>query len=268
MPVTIKNTFTEAKYTKEQYWLYTNALPAGMHIERANTQTDVNATVLNYLVQKFENEALLKTLDLPCGEQEFISYEKQLFPQADITGIDILPGVAKPGVRRLQMDVSMPFTIPDGEQYDLITSISGVMMFSNTKLFIDNCISRLKRGGTFIITNDNSATLKDRLTYLLFGNFRMFPVVYADNAWVTEYVSIQEMVRLLRINGLTIKDIVYTSSNWKDCLIWPLAFLIYPLQKGYMRRFKGVLPQVLIEKMYPFKHLYCRHFTIITEKAA
>ncbi len=266
MPGITKSTFTEAQYTKEQSWQKTNALPAGMLIKRANTEMNVNATVLNYLVQKFDKNAPLKTLDLPCGEQEFVSYEKQLFPQADITGVDILPGEAKPGIRRLKMDVSMPFTIPDGEQYDLITSISGVMMFSNTKLFIENCISRLKRGGTFIITNDNSATLKDKLTYLLFGNLRMFPAVYADNAWVTENVSIAETVRLLRINGLTIKDIVYTSSNWKDYLIWPLAFFIYPLQRWYMRRFKGVLPQSLIEKMYPFRHLYCRHYIIITEK--
>lgn len=266
MQATTKSSFTDAKYTEEQSWQKTNALPEGMNIERANTQAGVNATVLNYLVQKFEKEAPLTTLDLPCGGQEFASYIRQLFPQANITGIDIVPGTAKPGLQRLQMDISQPFTLPHGEQYDLITSISGVMVFSNTKLFVDNCISRLKRGGTFIVTNDNSATLKDKLTFLLFGNLRMFPAVYADNAWVTENVSIQEMVRLLRTNGLLIKDIVYTSSNIRDYLIWPLAFCIYPIQRWFLRRFGNDLPQTFIKKMYPFKHLYCRHYLIITEK--
>ena len=258
--------FTEAKYSTEHSWQKTNALPAGMRIERANTQSDVNSTVLNYLVQKFDKQAPLTTIDLPCGGQEFVSYLKQLFPQASITGVDIIAADAKPGIHFLQMDISEPFTISQGEQYDLITSISGVMMFSNTKLFIDNCISRLKKGGTFILTNDNSATLKDKLTFLLFGNLRMFPAVYADNAWLTENVSIQELVRLLRTNGVIIKDIVYTSSNPRDYLIWPFAFFIYPVHRWFLKRFKNTLPPSLIEKMYPFKHYYCRHYIIIGEK--
>lgn len=266
MTSVINPTFTEAKFSDAESWQKTNALPANLQVERAQTQVDVNKTVLNYLAQKFLQNASLKTLDLPSGDMEFAGYVKAIFPNAEVTAVDIMPKLPKQGINFLQMDISRPLTIPEGEQFDLVTSVSGIMMFSNTKLFIENVISRLKKGGTFVVTNDNSATLKDKLTYLLYGSTRMFPPVFNDKEWVTENVPVQELVRLLRTNGMVIKDIVYTSDNSKDFFIKPLAAFVYAIQKNYLKKFKNDLPEALIKKMYPYKHLFARHYIIITEK--
>jgi 2-polyprenyl-3-methyl-5-hydroxy-6-metoxy-1,4-benzoquinol methylase len=258
--------FTEQKFTANTSWTHENALPENLQVQRAQTETGVNTTLLNYLAQRFSKYVPMQVLELPCGNMEFAAGMKQVLPMAEITAADIVSPQGKPGIRFVQMDLSKPFTLPP-QQYDLVTSVSGVMMFNNIGQFIESCCSRTKSGGTFIVTNDNSNTLKDRLTFLLFGNLRMFKPVFADTEGVVENVPVQALVKMLRNNGVQIKDIVYTSSGWKEYLFLPLGLLTYPLQRWYLRKFRQVLPQDLVRKMYPFKHLFSRHYIIITEKS-
>ena len=266
MPDIFNSSFSENKYLDESSWQKTAALPKDLHIQQAQTQTDVNSTVLNFLSQKFDLNAPLKTLDLPCGNLEFVSYLKQIFPTSTLTAVDVVKPTLKEGIQFLEMDVSKEFTIPPATKFDLITSISGVMMFSNTKHFIESCIERLKPKGIYIITNDNSATIKDKLAYLFIGSFRIFKPVFADGEHLTENVPVHELCRLLRINNMVVKDIVYTSAYAKDYIFWPIAALVYPLHRLYLSKIRGALPDTLINKMYPFKHLFCRHYIIIAEK--
>ncbi|RZK24504.1 MAG: class I SAM-dependent methyltransferase [Hymenobacter sp.] len=245
------------------------ALPADFVVVRGQTQKDVNRTVLTTLVNRFPADAALRVLDLPCGNLEFLSYVARLFPKATLSGADITaPAVANPAVSFVKMDLTKDFQLPDEPSFDLITSISGVMMFGNTLSFVRNCAARLKPGGTLVITNDNSATIIDKVAYLLFGRYRLFKPIYEDTEELTQYVPLPELCRLLRTHGVAIEQIAYTSFYRKDLLLLPLALLIYPIQKYYLRRLPTQLPPELIAQMYPFKGLFGKHYIITGRKAA
>ena len=237
-----------------------------MEIIRGETQKHVNYKILEYLVKRFDKDSPLKVLDLPCGGMHFLSYMRRLFPKADLYGADIKSLRPEESIHYIQMDLTKDFTISEEEKFDLITSISGIMQFSNTLSFISNCVRRLKKDGTFIITNDNASTVKDKISFLLLGHHRIFKVLYEDAEELTENVSIQEVCRLLRTNGLEIEGIKYTSAYRKDIIYLPIAILIYPIQWIYLRRYKTKLPDHLKWQMYPFKYCFCKHYIITARK--
>lgn len=241
-------------------------LPQGMSIERGENQKNVNRNILQFLINKYDRQQALKVLDLPCGKLTFLGYVRDLFPNASLTGADIVVPVMRKGIDFIPMDLTREFAIPRSEQYDLITSIAGVMMFSNTLSFIENCTSRLKQGGTIIITNDNSATVIDRMSYMFLGRFRMFKPVYEDTETLTNFVPIQELIRLLRIHNIEIEKIEYTSFYAKDLKYLPIALLVYPFQLLYLLMYRTRLPGELKWKKYTFKHLFCKAYYIVGMK--
>lgn len=237
-----------------------------LQVERGETQKGVNEKVLQLVTDKFPKKDFFKALDLPCGSGLFLNYVKQLFPNAELTGADI----REPGMVNLknyvQMDLSKNFSLSPAERYDLITSVSGVMMFENTKSFISNCISQLKPNGTFIITNDNSATIIDKFFFLFLGRYRLFKPVFEDKETLTQNISLPELCRLLSIHGLEIETIMFTSTYIKDFIFFPLAVLIYPVQMLYMSRYKTTVSPRLINLMFPFKHYFCRHYIMVARR--
>lgn len=241
-------------------------LPSNLTVERAQTQKDANKIILTELINRFDSEKPLKVLDLPCGNLEFLSYVKTLFPNSELHGADIMQPKSDLKIDFYPMDLTKDFTALDNTKYDLITSISGVMMFSNTLSFIDNCCNHLKPGGTFIVTNDNNATIIDRIAFLFLGRFRMFKAVFEDHETLTENVPIQELVRLLRKNEIEITKIEYTSFYRKDLIFMPLTLLIYPIQMWHLRRLKSQLPDNLIRQKYPFKHFFYKNYIIYGHK--
>jgi 2-polyprenyl-3-methyl-5-hydroxy-6-metoxy-1,4-benzoquinol methylase len=241
-----------------------STLPSDFKIERGETQRNVNYTVLKNLFGRIPADA--KVLDLPCGSQLFLGYLKELYPSADLTGADIMEPEKKEGIQFVKMDLTKEFEMPRQEQFDLISSISGVMMFSNTQSFIENCCARLKKDGLFVVTNDNSMTIMDRMRYLLFGRVRMFSPIYEDHEAVTQNVPVMELVRLLRTNGIHVEKIQYTSFYRRDLLFLPLALLVYPIQYLYLMRIKSSLPNKIKAQAYPFAHLLKRHYVIIGKK--
>ncbi|GEO10444.1 class I SAM-dependent methyltransferase [Segetibacter aerophilus] len=235
-------------------------------VARGETQKNVNKEILKFLTKRFEKKQPSKILDLPCGTMLFASYLKLIFPSAQITGADIQePAVEE--TRFVKMDLTKEFSLLTDETYDLITSISGIMMFGNTLSFISNCSKRLTPEGTFIITNDNSATILDKLFFLFLGRFRLFKPVFEDSETLIQNVSIQELCRLLRTNGLEIETIKYTSIYVKDLLFFPIAILIYPIQTLYLY-YKTKYSTPLVRLMFPFKQYFCRHYIIVARKVS
>ncbi|RYE36331.1 MAG: methyltransferase domain-containing protein [Sphingobacteriaceae bacterium] len=231
-------------------------------VPRGQTQEGVNQKVISYLFENFPKDIKLKALDLPCGTLEFLTCVKQLFPDAELTGADIFAPEKKAGINFRQMDLTEDFTIPEDQKFDLVTTISGVMMFSNTLRFVKNAADKLLPGGTFILTNDNNATIKDRLAYFFLGRYRIFNLVFEDNQVMTENVPVNELVRLIRTHGIRIDDIEYTSFSLKDLVFAPFALVAYLSQWLYLKRLNTQLPQKLISEMYPFKQLLCKHYII------
>lgn len=244
-------------------------LPENFTVLRGQTQKHVNHTILTELINRFEKGASFEALDLPCGNMEFLSYVKALFPAARLCGADIAPPRENPThIPFKQMDLSADFTLPNLPQFNLVTSVSGVMMFGNTESFVRNCAARLKPGGTYVVTNDNSATIIDKLAYLFLGRHRIFKPVFEDSEGLTQLIPIQELCRLMRKNGIAVERITYTSSYTKDLLYLPFALLVYPFQKFYLRRLKTDLPDGIVRQMYPFKHLFCKHYIITGVKTS
>ena len=242
------------------------ALPAGLNIARGETQVGVNELVLTRLYNRYAPDEAFSAVDLPCGSGHFLDCLRQLFPRAQLWGGDIARPAPHAEARLFEMDLTEDFPFPPGQQFDLVTSISGVMMFSNTLRFIKNCTGVLKPGGTFVLTNDNQATLRDRLSYLFMARYRIFDAVFEDDELMTENVPINELVRLLRTHGVEIEDIHYTSLYRKDLVLLPLAVIAYAVQYLYLRRRNTRLPAELKWKMYPFRHMFHRHYVIFGRK--
>ena len=239
-----------------------------LNIQRGQTQKGVNRKVLSNLIDIMPSDSNTKILDLPCGNMELLGYMHQLTPNAKLYGADITKKDSPPFISFRQMDLTKEFVQLPEQDFDIITSISGVMMFGNTLGFIRNCVSKLKTGGTFVLTNDNVATIMDRFAYLLLARYRIFMPIYHDNELLTDIIPIQELCYILRKNGIEIDNIEYTSSYLKDLIYLPIAVLIYPLQWLYLQKFKNALPEKLLKSMYPFKHLFCKHYIITGHKSS
>jgi 2-polyprenyl-3-methyl-5-hydroxy-6-metoxy-1,4-benzoquinol methylase len=242
-------------------------LPIHLTIERGETQKDVNTSVLKELVNRIDGTKSMKVMDLPCGSGNFLKYIHTLFPKAELSGADIvLPTNAPENTKRYRLDLTKDFDIDENERYDLITSISGVMMFGNTQNFIENCSKRLNSGGLFVVTNDNASTIVDRLAFLFLGRHRQFPLVFEDNQGITQNIPIQELVRLLRANQFDIEKVEYTSFYKKDLMYLPLILLVAPFQYLYIKLLKTSIKKDVIDQMFVFKQYLYKHYIIYAVK--
>jgi 2-polyprenyl-3-methyl-5-hydroxy-6-metoxy-1,4-benzoquinol methylase len=268
VPITMKNNLNAALHPT--YAIKPPGLaipkPENIRIDRGETERHVNKRILENLVDMLPPDQSIKVLDLPCGNLSFLGYLRHIFPYSELTGADIQQPKPKQGIEFIQMDLTKEFSIPRDEQYDLITSISGVMMFSNTLSFIENCSSRLKKNGNIIISNDNSMTIMDRLRTMVLGRVRLFNPIYEDNESMVQNIPIMELIRLMRINGFDIEKIEYTSFYKRDLVYLPLALMLYPFQFLYLLKLNSTLARKLRWKAYPFRHLLCRHYFIIGKK--
>lgn len=236
--------------------------PSEIHIERGETQKDVNSTLLNELTQIIPQHEAIQVLDLPCGTGQFLKYIQQLYPKAKLHGIDIEKNIGNEDIEFVQSDLSRNFNMSEEAQFDLITSVSGVMMFENTKFFIENCSKRLKKGGTFVVTNDNSATIIDRLSFMILGRTRQFRIIYENDEGLKQNLSIQYLVRILRLNNIEIQKVTYTSFYAKDLIYLPLALLCAPFQYLYLKRVNTELPKSLVKQMFSFKQYLYKHYIL------
>lgn len=254
----------EKEFIKGKNLIYTDS--GYIKISRGETQKNVNYSVLQLILREFGRSKSFDIMDLPCGSMSFLKYLHKLYPKASLYGADIKNISQQPEIQFVKMDLTKDFTLASEKKFDLITSISGVMMFGNTLRFVSNCTERLKKSGTLIITNDNSSTIIDKLAFLLLGRHRIFKPLYEDSEELTQNISIQELCRLLRTNGLIIEKIVFTSFYVKDIIYIPIVLLIYPIQQLYIWNYKTKLPSYLKRQMFSFKHYFCKHYIIVARR--
>jgi SAM-dependent methyltransferase len=181
-------------------------------------------------------------------------------------GADIIQQNLSFGIKYYPMDLTREFHLPEEEKFDLVTSISGVMMFGNTLNFIRNCVERIKPGGLFVLTNDNSSTIIDRMAFITLGRHRQFPLVYEDDWGITQNIPIQELIRLLRSNGMEIDKVEYTSFYWKDMLYLPFVILVAPLQYIHVKTMKTKMPKHVLKQMFGLKQFFYKHYVIYARK--
>ena len=240
-------------------------------VPRGNTAAGVNKTILEYLHKNLTRNQWTSVLDLPCGNGMFLSAVRKHFDMK-VKGGDIRekPALLSPD-EYIVIDAASPFPALPDEKFDVITCISGIGEFGNTSQFFDFCRTRLNDGGALFVSNDNVATIQDRLLYLVLGRTRRMKLfrIYRQSLW--NLIPIGILIRFLHDAGFAIEDIRYLVNKKKDYWMLPLALLVFPIQYLYVYFayfFEKVrAPYDLRRKMYPFRSLYSAHYVVIARRA-
>jgi 2-polyprenyl-3-methyl-5-hydroxy-6-metoxy-1,4-benzoquinol methylase len=236
------------------------------NIPRGNTSRGVHQAIIEYVLQSGESVDGKAMLDIPCGEGNFLSSLQTFFPKAILRGCDLRKPSTIVKEDFSPIDANYPFTVFPGTTFDYIFSISGVMEFDNTLQFFTQCQNHLRDGGIFIVTNDNVAGIRDRLSYFWLGKPKQYSLFVTQDQPTWKIIPLSNMIRILQDAGFRIREILYVPLQWKDWLPFPLALLIYPIQRLHLRSVTTSIPQVLRDEMYCCRSLLSRHYIIICEK--
>jgi 2-polyprenyl-3-methyl-5-hydroxy-6-metoxy-1,4-benzoquinol methylase len=235
-------------------------------IPRGHTARGVHRAILEYLIDQGPKWNKKNLLDLPCGQGQLMGTLSNFFPESRVFGADMQPPKNVSITNFAQVDASRPFNIFSPEKFDLITSVSGVMEFDNTLQFFEQCKNLLNESGTFVVSNDNVMTVRDRLSFFWLGKFRQYSIFTKQEYPTWKVITIYNMTRILQDAGFTIKEIRYCSVRGKDYFMLPLAIIIYPIKFLYIQFAKHGMPVELRSRMYPFACLLYRHYFIVCEK--
>ena len=167
------------------------------NISRGNTCKGVNREIIKYLLSLKNDFADEHFLDLPCGEGAFLKAVHEFFPQAKPVGGDLRPPSKFFSPEFLQIDARRGISLQTKRKFKVITCISGVMEFDNTLNFFESVKENLEENGSFIVTNDNLLTVRDRFLYLLFGRFRQFRFTIDKKQPTWKILTLQNLLRIL-----------------------------------------------------------------------
>lgn len=221
------------------------------------------SVVLEYLASRGAEWTSL--FDVPCGSGDFLEEVGRRHPGRKLLGADIAAPERR-GFDFIRFDASKDFPIPPAARFDVITSISGVMEFDNTSGFIRNCLERLNEGGALVVTNDNCFTVRDRLSYLLIGRLRRFPLLLEAGTPTYRHVPLQELCKIFYEQGLRLEKVRYVGFFPEDFLFLPLALLLYPLQLVHLLTRRSNVPRPERIRLFPFRSLLARHYVLFLSR--
>ncbi len=230
-------------------------------IPRGNTCHGVNHAVFEHLVADGRDLSRSALLDVPCGDETFVKFLRSTFPRARVVGCDRRLPAGGPDGAFATVNAARPFSL-GGEQFDVVCCISGVMEFDNTLQFFESCRSHLKDDGVFIVTNDNIASARDRLTFLALGKTRRFELFADSDRPTWKVLPIQNLLRLLHDAGFSVRSIRYVPVRAKDWLLLPFALLLWPGQWLYATFARGTMPVARRRMLFPFISLLSRHYVV------
>jgi len=254
-----------------EIWSIQTAFPkiietAASQVPRGNTCRGVNERIGQIFEKRDWNLNGKDFLDLACGEGEFLRYLAVKYPEVRAKGADrqfFCDNQRSPPIAKANLEE--PFRVFEQICFDFVICISGVMEFDNTLQFFRCCREHLKPGGYFLVTNDNVATVRDRLTFFFCGKPRQFPLFTQPGQATWKILHIQNMVRNLLEAGFRIDEIHYTPVFRKDLLFIPIALLIYLWQEKIVMNSTHGAPSPWGRMMYPFSSLISRHYIIVCQ---
>jgi hypothetical protein len=241
--------------------------PDWRSIENGNTHRGVNRDVLKFLWQWNDRNPTQSLLDAPCGQGEFLKAVKQILPDVRIAGQDLLaeplPEIAHAFRRG---DQSKGFIDLDGQCFDVVTNISGVMCMDGASAIFSRTHDLLAPGGLFIVTNDNILTVRDRFSFLLFGRVKRFKLLMHPGEGNWNLMLIQSLWQLLRTNRFKVVRVEYTTVFTEDWIWLPFALLLYPLWWLSFAFKKEEMDGATRRALFPFKALLARHYVIYAQR--
>jgi len=236
-------------------------------ITKGNTQKGVNKAILRFLYGHSHQHPVRSLLDAPCGQGDFLRSFQTVFPGSHMEGFDLfcepLPEV-RPYFKKA--DFKNLFQNLKSSQFDVITNISGVMVADQVSDFISEAKKHLNPNGILVLTNDNILTVRDRLSFLLFGRLKRFKLFFSPEEGNWNVVLIQGLWKQLKSNGFDIQKVEYTSFYLEDFLFFPLALLMYPLMWLHLLFGKGEMDFHSRKMLFPFSALLARHYVIYAQK--
>lgn len=235
-------------------------------VTKGNTQKGVNLAILRFLDEN-SSPRPSSLLDAPCGQGDFLKSFQVVFPGAHMEGFDLycdpLPEAA-PYFKKT--DFKDIFKNLKKSSFDVITNISGVMVVDQLSQYIPQAKEHLNPHGYLILTNDNTITVRDRLSFLFFGRLKRFKLFFSPQEGNWNVVLIQALWKHLKANGFEIRKVQYTSFYVEDFFFLPLALLIYPFMWLHILTGKGEMPIRDRKILFPFSALLARHYIIYAQK--
>jgi hypothetical protein len=233
------------------------------NIPRGNTSPGVNREIIKYLLSLGEEFTDDHLLDVPCGEGYFLQAVKDFFPNIKTVGADLNPPSTVFPHQFQPINAQHNFSLETRQKFRVITCISGVMEFSNTLSFFEELKRNLGEDGWLIVTNDNLLSVRDRFSYLFFGRFRQYPLLFQNYQPTWKITPLQNLFRVLAESGFETVEIKYVAPKKAEWLWLPLALPIYIFQYLHLRFNSQEIP--LSEKLqrYPFLSLLSRHYIVI-----
>lgn len=234
------------------------------NIEKGNTQKGVNKAIIQFLAQK----KWQSLFDIPCGQGEFLRSLQRIFPKTQLLGQDLYAEPV-PEIRNffLKGDAKSPFSQIQNKTFDIITSISGVMVFDHVSGFFENCRQHLNPQGYLIVTNDNILTIRDRLSFLFLGRLKRFKLHYSKDEGNWNVMLIQGLWKQFKSHGFEIEKIEYTTHYVEDIIFFPVALFLYPLWALYIFLGKGEMTFKERKELFPFFALTARHYVIYGKRS-
>ncbi|OYZ13516.1 MAG: hypothetical protein B7X65_23400 [Polaromonas sp. 39-63-25] len=237
-------------------------------IPRGMTCRGVHRAIIEYLLRSPGDLTNTSMLDVPCGRGDLALSLRRFFPQADVRGCDLIKPEGLASRDFVFVDASRKFTVFPEKKFDYIFSVSGVMEFDNTLQFFESCHDHLRNGGSFLVTNDNIVSVRDRISYFFLGKVRQYHLFVTPGQGSWKVIPIHNLLRILQDAGFETREVRYTSLLFKDWLMLPLALLVYPIQLVYMTLSRSEMPLAERRVMYPFRSLLCRHYIVVCQKSA
>lgn len=235
-------------------------------VPKGNTQKGVNHHVYQLLQQTVDLKKPLKMIDVPCGDGTWAAFIKKNHPEVKMTGVDFFADAGNQSFEFHKASAHEYFRDQKPVSIDVITCISGVMCFDGIVDLFKAFHQSLNSGGLLVVTNDNFMTVRDRLSFLFFGQFKRFKLCYEKNEGNWNSVLPQALQMLfVRYEFKNIK-VKYTSTYTEDYLFLPIAILIYPVFFIYLMTRKGPMTRAERKKLFPFQSLLARHYVISGEK--
>lgn len=236
-------------------------------IEKGNTQPGVNKAIIEFLQKNFRDpQHAFSLFDIPCGSGEFLRSLKRYFPNANILGQDLYATPVDEIKSCFIRGDAKDFSSVKNKKFDVITSVSGVMVFDDITGLFANASANLNSSGIFIVTNDNVLTLRDRISFLFFGRLKRFKLLYSRDEGNWNLLLIQALWRLFIQNNFKIEKIIYTTIRTEDFFLLPFAIFLYPFQLLYLFFARSELTFRERVALFPFTSLLARHYVIFGRK--
>jgi 2-polyprenyl-3-methyl-5-hydroxy-6-metoxy-1,4-benzoquinol methylase len=116
----------------------------------AHPNTELFATIARGLPHR------ASVLDVGCGRGDFLKYLQGTRPDLTLTGIDLSPNDAVPGIHFLQGDF---LTTPIGEHFDAAVSLAVIEHVVDVQAFVIRLKQLVKRGGRVTVMTLNESSL-------------------------------------------------------------------------------------------------------------